>query len=399
MPGFKYKVKDSVGEMLTGEIEAANLEDASNKLRAGGKTIVELKPKTSINNVGRKVKRDDVISFAHQLAVMVETGVPLKEALDVTYDQASNPVFQQVLDQVRQSIDGGADLSSALSKHEKVFPTVMVSLIKASEASGTMGKMLDRIAMYLSKERATRNKVKRALAYPAFMLVFAAGITVALMTFVLPRFATLFASRGAALPAPTRFLMATSELLTTYWYGWILGVAGIVIGTYFFARTDQGRLFFDMLKLKMPVSRGLFTKLYITRACSTMGTMINAGVGMLDMIAIVRTMTENIYYEQLWDKVTDSLESGCQLSDVLNKSELIPREVSQMIYSGEKSGRLGQVLNRLAAYTEEELDDAIKQATQFIEPAMIILMGGIVGFIAMALLLPVFTASTVASGG
>jgi type IV pilus assembly protein PilC len=259
--------------------------------------------------------------------------------------------------------------------------------------------MLERVSKYLGKEHQTHRQVRGALMYPVFMMFMAVGVTVFLLAFVLPRFATIYASRHAALPGPTRLLLAVSNGLVNYWYVWLGLAIALLVGGIIAWRTDSGRRAIDWLKLNTPIFGHLFTQLYVTRACRVMGTMIGAGVPMLDAVGIAKQVTRNAYYEDLWDQVDKALQQGLQLSDPLFKSTLVPRSVAQMIRSGEKSGRLGQVMNRIAEYSEQEFDEAVKTTTQFIEPAMVVFMGGLIGFVAISLLLPIFTVSKVAAGG
>jgi type IV pilus assembly protein PilC len=412
MPRFLYQARDGRGESLTGVVQAVSLEEAGRMLRGEGKFIVKLAPTADEAPAGAaseapaagscarhgKVKRGEVIYFAHQLAVMMQTGVPLSEALQCCVDQAQNPAFKAVLDDVAKSVQAGGEFSSALHKYPKVFPTVMPSLIRASEVSGTMGTMLDRIAGYMTKEAATIKHIRSAMMYPLFMMAMALGVTIFLLAFVLPRFAKIYTAKKAVLPAPTRLLLFLSDSLVSYWWLWLaLAIAGSV-GGYFFSKSPSGRRFFDYLKLHTPIIKHVFTQFYLSRACRTMGTMTAAGVAMLDMVAIVKQVTQNVYYDELWDAVDDRLRAGSQLSEPLFASPLVPRSIAQMIYSGEKSGRLGQVLTRVAEFTEEEFDRVVKTATQFIEPLMIGVMGGLIGFVAISLLLPIFTVGKVMAG-
>lgn len=404
MPQFQYKTRDSKGDTATGTIAAETAEEAGAKLRAQGQFVITLdeshdaddwQPKTG----RQRIKRQDVITFSHQLSVMVDTGVPISDALSCCAEQSECEGFKVVLEDVASRVESGSDLSSAMLAHPKVFPPVMCSLIKASELSGTMGRMLDRISKYMSNEAATLRKIKGALTYPAVMLSFVVVVTVALLLFVLPRFASIYAGRGAALPAPTRLLMGLSESFQTMWWAYLGGallLAGTVVAGFV---TEPGRNVVDYLKLNVPIVGPLFRKLYVTRATRTMGTMLDAGVPILDMIPIARAVTANRYYEAFWEKVDSRLRTGSQLSDpFFQGGELMPRSVAQMIYAGEKAGRLGEVLHKVAEFTEEEFDEQVKNATKFIEPAMVVAMGVIIGFVAIALLLPIFQVSTVASG-
>ncbi|MAE62995.1 MAG: hypothetical protein CMJ18_01880 [Phycisphaeraceae bacterium] len=408
MARFQYQVRDAHGQSIKGEVAAASLEEAGQVLRAEGKFIITLAPaeekqakaKASWGGAStKKVKRADVIFFVQQLTVMLETGVSMSDALECLVEGCDNPAFKKVLEDITHQVQSGSELSVALESHPKVFPELMTALIRASEVSGTMSVMLERIGEYLTKEHKTAKQVKGALMYPLFMMVLAVGVTVFLLAFVLPRFAKIFQQRGATLPAPTRVLLGTSDALVTYWYLWIAGALAIGIGGFIFGRTDTGRRCFDWLKLNAPVIKVLFSKLYLTRACRTMGTMITAGVSILEMIEIVKPVTNNCYYRDLWNDVEDQITQGAQLSQPLFESDLIPRPVSQMILSGEKAGRLGQVMDRVAEFTEAEFDTAVKTTTQFIEPVTIVFMGAVIGFIAISLLMPIFNMGKVMSGG
>ncbi|MCC7191412.1 MAG: type II secretion system F family protein [Phycisphaeraceae bacterium] len=409
MARYTYQARTNHGELTTGSVQAASLDEAGRIVRGEGKFIVKLtlapadssaneNSTTNTSKAKGKIKRAEVIFFTHQMSVMIQTGVPLSEALDCAAQQANNPAFRAVLDDVAKHVQGGGEFSAALRKHPKIFPNVMISLIRASEISGTMGTMLERISGYLTKEQATAKHIKSALMYPCFMMTMAVGVTIFLLAFVLPKFAKIYESRGAALPAPTRFLLALSHGLVAYWWMWLGGAIILGVGGYLFVKSSKGRRVFDYLKLNAPIFKHLFTGLYVSRACRTMGTMTAAGVSMLDMIGIVKEVTNNVYYHDLWDKVDERLRQGAQLSETLFSSTLIPRSVAQMIFSGEKSGRLGVVLSKVAEFTEEEFDRAVKTTTQFIEPVMVGAMGLIIGFVAISLLLPIFSVGKVVAG-
>ena len=408
MAQFQFKVRDGGGTLDTGILQAPSLVEAQAILREEGKFIVDLfehrksdagaKPDVTPDGLSKiKVKRQEVVTFAHQMAMMVETGVPISEALHCISEQCTDEKFKEVLEEIAERVTAGGEFSSALAHFPKTFPAVMVSLIKASEMSGTMGSMLDRISTYMTKELQTAKTIKSAMTYPAVMMCLVLGVTIFLLTWVLPSFAGIYANKGATLPMPTRILMALSDTLIGYWWAWIIGVAALVIGLFFGLRTESGVRVLDTVKLKAPILGTMFTKLYVTRATRTMGVMINAGVQVLDMVAIVRNVTGNVLYQDLWDDIDHRLRQGGQLSEGLFVSDLMPRSVTQMIYSGEKAGRLGPTMEKIAEFTEADFDAQVESTTQYIEPLMVGIMGGIVGFVAIALLLPIFSISQVVS--
>lgn len=408
MARYMYQARDSQGELASGVVCAASIDEAGASLRDEGKFIVKLNeiaeqeehlPEMTLEQRARRVKKSDVMFFAHQMAIMLETGVPLAEALECVVDQAPNPHFCEVLRDVTNNVQAGNEFSSSLKRFPTVFPPVMISLLRASEVSGTMGPMLERISRYMAKEQKIQRQARGAMLYPCVMMLVAVTVTVFLIAFVLPKFAGIYASKGSSLPAPTRLLMGFSEIMTGYWWVWSGGLIVLGLVLHAILKTEQGRRGVDWLKLNTPIVKHLFTQLYVTRACRTMGTMIGAGVSMLDAVAIVKEVTNNRYFEDMWDDVENSLQQGLQLSDPLFRSTLIPRSIVQMVRSGEKSGRLGEVMGRIAEFTEEEFDVTVKSTTQFIEPLMIGIMGVIIGFVAVALLMPIFSVGRVIAGG
>ncbi len=408
---FAYRARDASGQIVTGSVSAASAEEVGQRLRNEGKYIISVQDKVMSaaaalderqvrrNEAAKRVKREDVIAFCQQLSVMLETGVPLSEALDSFCQQTPRKEFKQVLGALRDEIYAGEKFSVAMSRWPRVFPTMMVSLMKASEASGTMAMMLGRIGEYLAKERRTSRQIKGALAYPMFMMAFAILMTVFLMAFVLPRFAKIYEMRSATLPAPTRVLLAVSHFFTTQYmyYGPALGVLAIAL--FIFLRQPAGRAFCDGVRLNAPVLGGMFRQLYITRAARTMATLLTSGVNLLDIIGICRGVTNNVHYDRLWSNMEEGVRDGRQMSDAVFEAPFISRNVASMIASGERSGRLANVMERIATFSEEELDVAVKQVTSYIEPIMIIFMGVVVGGVAMALLLPVFSMGKVMAGG
>jgi type II secretory pathway component PulF len=396
--------------------------EATRSLRAEGKYIVDIRPARPgamaaaataagraesapvdeglpLDSVGKhtKIKREELIHFTMQVSVMVDTGVPLSDALHSLSEQAFSETFVAVLKTIDQDVTGGKDFSSALEKFPRIFPNFYVSLVRASEVSGTMGAMLRKLADYLVSQREMTKKVKGALIYPGFMFVMSISVTIFLLTVVLPKFTAIFASRKAALPMPTQVLMGVSYSLLHYWYAWIFGVVVLGGAWVLMLRTDGGRKFADWAKLRLPIFGGMFHKMYLSRSLSTMGTMITSGVQVLDCLAIVKDVAENHYYRDMWEDVRSKVQNGQQLSEPLLKSTLIPKSIAQMIHSGEKTGELPGVLTRISAYMEEDLAASIKTATQFIEPVMIGVMGLMIGGVAIAMLMPILTISKVMS--
>ncbi|MAE60601.1 MAG: hypothetical protein CMJ49_04490 [Planctomycetaceae bacterium] len=410
MSNYTYECRDAHGQLVSGSIIADTIAEAGKLLRADGKFVVKLvqgrgkqvadSPVAAARSTGaRGVRRDDVIDFAHQMSIMVETGVPISEALESVSSQCSSEAFKAVLVDVSETVQSGNSFSHALSRHPRIFPEVMGSMVAASEASGTMGEMLERISDYMGKERRAIKQVRGAMAYPMFMLVMSVGTALALLLFVLPRFTSIYASRGATLPLPTRILMGASELALTYWYVLVFLFVGSVVGYIWMSRTDWGRRLIDISKLRVPIIKTMYANFYTNRAMRTMGTMIGSGVPVLDVVQLTRRITQNVCYHEMWDQMDGSLRRGSQLSEPLFGSPMMPDSIARMIAAGEKAGRLGPVLDRVATFTEHEFDESVKRLTQFIEPAMIVIMGTMIGGVAISLLLPIFSISKLMTGG
>jgi type IV pilus assembly protein PilC len=336
-----------------------------------------------------------VIFFATQLAVMVDTGVPLPEALDSIADQTEHTGMKALVGELSADVKGGVEFSVALGKYPRIFGNLFVALMRASEASGTMGTMLQRVSEYLQESRDTRKKVKGALVYPACMLSFCVLVVTGMLVFVLPRFEKIYAGKGVILPAPTRMLLAVSTALTSFWYLFVLGIAGLLVGGYFFLRSPTGRTAMDSLRIRVPILGGMYRKACLARCLRAMATMVAAGVSVLDLLAITAQVAGNSLYAAIWNRLAEGVRQGSSLSEGLMQHRLIPRTITQMISAGEKTGRLAIVMDRVAGFCESDLRVAIKTVTTMIEPIMIIVMGLVIGSIAMALLLPVFSISKV----
>ena len=386
MPSYRYEIKSAGGDVTAGVLSAASLAAASQQLRDRGQYILHLAPvddrrkrRTLSLSINLGPGARDVQNFTSQLAVMIRAGISIRSALEGIADQQTNPKFKSMLLQMKRDVEGGRQFSDALLRYPKVFSPLYVNMVKASELSGGFSRMLDRIAGYLSQQIETRSMVVGAMIYPAIIGTMAVGTTVFLLTFVLPRFMIIFRGKESALPMPTKMLLAAA--------------AAAAWGFALMIRTDWGRLWFDKTKLTVPLFKKLFRALYISRSLHTMGQLINAGVPMLDVISITADISGNALYRRMWKAVYAAVKQGKKISAPLKKSPLLPRAVVQMISAGEESGKLGEVLDEVSEFYTRELKAVIKGVTAMIEPLMIVLMGSIVGFIAMSIILPIFKLS------
>jgi type IV pilus assembly protein PilC len=405
MPTYRYQMTTSGGQTSVGILSADSALAAAQQLRSQGNTVLQLTPISSgsTKSLGDRLKAmnyssgpsaRDVLNFTTQLAVMVRAGISLRAAIEGIADQAENQKFKQILMEIKQDVESGKQFSEALQKHPKLFGPLYVNMVRASEMSGSFSQMLERVAVYLAQQIETRAMVIGAMIYPAVIGGMAVTVTIFLLTFVLPRFAAVFEGKEAAMPWPTIFLMNLSAFMVNWWWAVVLTLLMGVATVFFFIKTEAGGWWFDATKLRFPIFQRMFRALYISRSLHTMGELVNAGVPMLDTLAITGDISGNRLFRRLWRNVYTSVKQGKKIAMPLNKSNLLPKAVIQMIAAGEESGKLGEVLDQISAYYSKQLKEVIKTVTSMIEPVMIILMGSVVGFIAMAIILPIFKLST-----
>ena len=404
MPNYRYEIRQTTGQVSTGIIAADSSLAASQLLRAQGAYVLKLSEAVEKKTRGLQdilnfsiqsgPSQKDILNFTNQLAVMMKAGINLRQALDGIADQVDNPRFREILLQVKRDVESGKPFSDALAKFPKNFSPLYINMVRASELSGSFGMMLERIADYLGQQIETRGQVRGAMVYPIIIAVMAVSTTIFLLTFVLPKFVTIFHGKEAALPVPTKVILWISMTVRTYWYFFLAGSMGLTWGFFWTINSRPGRIWWDRTKLKLPIFKKLCRCLYISRSMHTMGELVNAGVPMLDTLSITANISGNEDYKRMWRQVFVSVKQGKKISTPLTRSSLLPRSVVQMIASGEESGKLADVLSDISEYYQKELKNVIRTVTAMIEPLMIVIMGFIVGFIAMSIILPIFKLSS-----
>lgn len=400
---FSYRAKRG-SEVIRGVLEAPSHAMAVRELRRQGLVVltVELTDAdaplgvalgASVNRLSAGFRKDDVVALCQQLAVMLKTGVPLAEALKTFAEQARRREVREIVTRIHDEVCEGEDFSRSLSKWPRVFPPIVVSLMRAAEASGMLDEMLSRVSKDLARERKTVRQVKGAMTYPAIMAAVAVGAVLVIMLFVLPKFMPIFSAQGDRLPAPTKILLFISDFLQNQWKIYLPALIGTAVALFVGSRTPRGRVIADTLKIRVPIMGSMFRQMYLTRMASTMATLLAAGVSLLEVVEICRAVTANSKYTTMWDQLKDRIERGQDMATALREAWFIPPNVSAMFNAGERSGRLPDVLGNIAIYAEEDLEIAIKSTTSMIEPIMIVGMGLLVGGIASAMLLPIFQMS------
>jgi type II secretory pathway component PulF len=329
---------------------------------------------------------------------MVRAGISLQDSLESIAEQNDNLKFKVIITDLKERIESGQSFSQALAEHPQIFSDLYINMVAAAEISGSLSGMLQKLAEYLDSEAETRSQIKGAMVYPIIIAVMAVSVTTFLLCFVLPRFTAIFAGKEHLLPGPTKALMATSAILRGYWFVIIPVIGACFWGFWYFIGTDYGRRWWDKAKLTLPLIKTLCRSLYITRSLHTMGVLTKAGVPILNTISITAQIAGNTLYKEMWLSVYEEVRQGKKIAASLAQYNLMPSNVVQMVRSGEDSGTMSDVLKDVSDYYARELKTVIKAVTSMIEPIMIVIMGVLVGFIAMSIILPIFKMSSVVTG-
>lgn len=396
MAGYQYTAKAVNGDTVKGSVEATNAEQALNVIRQNNLTpitITETGKKgfnLSFDSFFGRVSEGDVAIFTRQLSSMVNAGLPFAESMSILKKQTKNDKFAAVLEQIGKDVEGGSSLGGAMGKHPDVFSRVYVNLVKAGEAGGVIDKIFARLADSLEKSRSFHSKVKGALLYPVILLVLMFVVMFVMMIFVIPKLASLYKDIGASLPLPTLILIGISDFFVQFWYLIIGGVIGSVLFYRYYDKTEAGRSFFDAIKLKIPVFGRINRGIIMVEFTRTLGLLLEAGVPIIESLKISTGIVNNVGYERVLNLATDKVEKGAQLYDQLDEAEIFPPIVGQMVKVGEETGKLDEVLNRLANYFENEADQLVKNVTTALEPFILVILGLGVGLLVISIILPIY---------
>jgi type IV pilus assembly protein PilC len=403
MPVFTYSGTNAAGTKISGERIAENKQSLTMALRReriNPTTIKEKGKEFALPVLGRgKVATKELAIFFRQFSVMIDAGLPLVQCLEILASNQENLTFQKTLTGVRTGIEGGSTLANAMRQYPKVFDDLTTNMIEAGETGGILDTILQRLATYVEKTVKLRSAVKSALIYPCSVVAIAVLIVAALLKFVVPIFANLFVGLGVALPLPTRMVMSLSEIVGTFWWVGLGGIAALFVGIRQLRKDPRGRLWTDKLLLKMPVVGMLLRKIAVARFTRTMGTLITSGVPILEGLGITARTSGNAVLEQALMKVRKSIEEGRTIVDPLKESNVFPNMVTQMIGVGEATGAMDAMLQKIADFYEDEVDAATKDLLTLLEPMMIAFLGVAVGGIVISLYMPLFSMIAKLSGG
>ena len=391
MPSFQYTARDAKGDLKTGTLEAASKDDVMTQLRQKRMNVVKVEEqgKAKVKTSGSIAMRDVVI-FTRQFSTMINSGLPLVQALDILSKQTENKSLAAVTRQVVFDVESGHTVADALAKHPNAFTDLYVNMVAAGEAGGILDTILMRLATFMEKNDALVRKVKGAMIYPGVIMSVAGICIVVLLIFVIPVFQGMFASVGLTLPLPTRIVIMMSDFLTGYWWAVAGGAYLGYISIKKWYATPDGKLALDKLMLKMPVLGDVIRKSAVSRFTRTLGTLISSGVSILDGLEITAKTSGNRVIQDAIMQSRSSIAGGDTISAPLAKSNVFPPMVISMIAVGEQTGGLDEMLSKIADFYDEEVDAAVGGLLALMEPIMIVFLGVVVGGMVVAMYLPIF---------
>jgi len=393
---FEYKVRDKFGKLVTGVIEADTNKTAGSKLKEMGYTPISVRTKQKENDLTKffarfqKVKFSDLNMFTRQLVTLQRAGLPILSSLSSIRDQASSDALKTALNMVIKDIESGTHLSDAMAKHPVVFNPLYVSMVKAGETGGMLDEALERLAILGEHEEETRAKIKTATRYPIMVIgALVVGFLI-LTTFVIPRFAKIFSQFDTALPLPTRILIWINYAVSNYWWLILIAIAGSIFGFNKFLKTEAGRLWWDGLKLRIPIFGPLFTKITMSRFARITGTLTKSGVPILQILELTSNGVGNTVIARTIDSIKAGVNEGKGMSEPMKISGMFPPVVIQMVSAGESTGKVDELLLHVSNYYDSETDYTIKNLTTLIEPILIFVLGCGVLFMALGIFLPMW---------
>ena len=394
MTVYVCKYLDTRQGVVTLEVDAPNRTDAVNRIRLKGKPIsVEEKVMGSKEIVlfqSKKIKLKDISLFCKQMSVMLESGIPLNNAVDILEQQATSKNLKSSLKIVSKSLKEGSQLSKAMLDQEGMFPDLLIRMVQAGEKTGKLDEVLEKMSEHYNKELKTSRQIRGAMIYPAVLAFLAVAAVLALLYVVIPSFSGIFEQSGMAMPLPTRIVLAASNFVRSYWYI-LFGVTGILVFLFLrYRSTEAGRYQLDRLKLWLPVIKGPMQKIVTARFASTLAILTSAGIPLVEAIESAAATTNNAVVIEKMKIANEGLQKGERLTGMITATALFPPMMLSMVKIGEESGSLESMLVKTSDYYEEELETAIKQLLSLLEPAMIIVMGVIIGGIVASVMLPMF---------
>lgn len=393
---YRYKAIQPDGREVTETMTAASEVEVREKIRDKGLYVmqvneeVEKKSAAEELSFGGKVTSKQISIFCKQLATLLKAGVPVAAGLDILYRQSESKTLKAALEDVYTEVQKGTQISSAIKNHPKVFPSLMVSMIESGEMTGNLDNVMDRLAIHYEKDAKIGARIKGAMIYPAALSVISIVVVVFMITVILPTFTGMFVDSGTELPLPTRILMGISDFIRNYWYIVIAGIGITAYSIKTYINSTSGRYRFDAFKFKIPIVKGSMDKIVTARFTRTLGSLLKSGIPLISALELAGSVTGNVVIEEKIKFVASEVEKGETLGVALKRTPTFGPMVVSMIQIGEESGSLDQMLDKSADFYEQELEDAIDRLLKLMEPLLIVFMAVIIGFIVIAMALPMF---------
>lgn len=397
MPVFSYKVKNAEGAVLTGETKVESRDRLIELLDSNGYTALEVTEKnfltdiSQINLLKKKVKLADLALFCRQFSIMLEAGVTIAGALDVLRVQTLNPTMKDCLNDVYENIQKGLSLSTVLSKFHQIFPQIFLSMVEAGEVSGQLDRVFIRLADHFEKQHKQKQKIQGAMVYPIIILVIAILVVIIMVVKVIPTFGQSLRGMGVQLPKLTQVMLDISDFCSKYWYVFILIIAGFILGIKALKGSPKGKKALDSFLLKVPIFADLIVTLMTSRLSSSLATLLSSGVLILESLEITQKILNNSIVVEKMSGAIENIKQGKPLSQSITDMHFFPPLVLSMIKTGEEAGNLDFTLEKAAAFYEEQLEAKIQKLTSFIEPIIMVCLGGIVAFIMFSVLYPMIS--------
>jgi type IV pilus assembly protein PilC len=401
MPSFSYVARDSAsGREIRSSVDASSESNAVAALLNRNLMVVSIQEKLSKRGrtSGGKVPLSDLVMFTRQLATMIDAGLAMVQSLQALAEQTDNKVTRDVIKDITTRVEGGDSFSDALQKHPKVFNRLYYSMVSAGEKGGLLAEILARLATYLENTARLRKKIKSAMMYPVVVTIVAIGITIFLLVKVVPVFGDIFSSLGGHLPTPTAYLIKISNLLQHYFILFIVGGGAIVGGWLYYIKTPLGRAYWDAKRIKLPIFGPIAHKICLARFARTMASLVRSGVPILEVLGIVQNTVGNVVMEEAIKTAAIDIERGEGISVALSKHPIFPTMIIRMMTAGEQTGKIDAMLERVADFLDEEIENTLNGLTSLIEPLLIVFLGVVVGGIVICMFLPIFKLSDLVSG-
>lgn len=411
MPRYMFQAKASNGQVQSGQIEAANEAEAQAKIRSRSMTPLRLvkaagpaaskaaaAKKADYGLFGPKVDSRDLQIFTRQFSTLINAGIPIVDSLKILSEGKRNPYLKDVTAQVKEAIEAGKRLGDAMAVHPKVFNRFFVNMVRAGEEAGILDGILQRLSIYMEKSEKLKKQIKGAMVYPIAIIGVAVIVVTGILVFIIPKFQELYSSGGKELPEITQVVVNMSKFCTEKWYillGCMVGIPYLLVQYY---KSDEGKDTFDRMFIKSPIFGDLVQKSAVAKMTRTLSTLLSSGVSVVEALDIASKTAGNALIEEALARSKDSVISGKPLAAPLAKEKMIPEMVVQMISIGEQSGTMDQMLGKIADFYEDDVENAVKAFTSLIEPILMVVLGGIIAFLVIAMYLPIFDMANVAGG-